>query len=48
MFSQVGQANQDIIMESERPLVSLYGGANDEGLDIVHYRWLCEKISNGT
>ena len=35
-------------MAGERALVSLYGGAKEEGLDIVQYRRLCERISKGT
>ena len=37
-----------IIVIGERALVSLYGGANDEGLDVLRYRRFCDKISKGT
>ena len=33
VFKQIGQyAKEDIIVEGERALVSLYGGAKEEGL----------------
>ena len=35
-------------MAGERALVSLYGGAKEEGLDVLRYRWFCDNISKGT
>ena len=35
MFNQIGQAKEDIIVAGERALVSLYGGATAEGLDVL-------------
>ena len=48
MLSQVGQEKQDIIMAGARALVSLYGGAKEEGLYTVQCRWLCERNCNGS
>ena len=48
MFNQIGQAKEDIIVAGERALVSLYGGATEEGLDVLRYRRFCDKISKGT
>ena len=46
--SDVGQAKQGIIVTGEKALVSLYDGAEWEGLNILQYRRLCEKVSKGT
>ena len=35
-------------MAGERALVSLYGGAKEEGLDVLRYRRFCDNISKGT
>ena len=35
-------------MAGERALVSLYGGTKEEGLDVLRYRRVCDKISKGT
>ena len=35
-------------MAGERALVSLYGGANEEGLDSLRYRRFCDNISKGS
>ena len=35
-------------MAGERALVSLYGGGNEEGLDVLRYRRFCDKISKGS
>ena len=48
VFNQIGQAKEDIIVAGERALVSLYGGAKEEGLDVLRYRQFCDKISKGT
>ena len=48
MFNKIGQAKEDIIVVGERTLVSLYGGATEEGLDVSRYRRFCDKISKGT
>ena len=48
VFNQIGQAKEDIIMAGERTLVSLYGGATEEGLDVLRYRRFCDTISKGT
>ena len=48
VFNQIGQAKEDIIVAGERALVSLYGGATEEGLDVLRYRRFCDKISKGT
>ena len=48
VFNQVGQAKDDIIVAGESALVSLYGGAKEEGLDVLRYRRFCDKISRGT
>ena len=48
VFNQIGQAKEDIIVAGERALVSLYGGAKEEGLDVLRYRRFCDKISKGT
>ena len=48
VFNQIGQAKEDIIVAGERALVSLYGGAKEEGLDILRYRRFCDKISKCT
>ncbi len=48
MFNQIGQAKEDIIVAGERALVSLYGGAKEEGLDVLRYRQFCDKIYKGT
>lgn len=41
-------AKQDIIEAKERALVSLYGGAREEGLDMLRYRQFSEKFSKST
>ena len=48
VFNQIGQAKEDIIVAGERALVSLYGGAKEEGLDVLRYRRFCDKISKGS
>ena len=48
VFNQIGQAKEDIIVAGERALVLLYGGAKEEGLDVLRYRRFCDKISKGT
>ena len=48
VFNQIGQAKEDIIVAGERALVSLYGGAKDEGLDVLRYRPFCDKIYKST
>ena len=48
VFNQIGQAKEDIIVGGERTLVSLYGGAKEEGLHVLRYRRFCDKISKGT
>ncbi len=48
LFNQIGQAKEDIIVAGERALVSLYGGAKEEGRDVLRYRRFCDKISKGT
>ena len=48
VFNLIGQAKEDIIVAGERALVSLYGGAKEEGLDALRYRQLCDKIYKGT
>ena len=48
VFNKIGQAKEDIIVARERALVSLYGGAKEEGLDVLRYRRFCDKISKGT
>ena len=48
VFNQIGQAKEDIIVAGERALVSLYGGAKEEGLDVLRYRRFCDNISKGT
>ena len=48
MFNKIGQAEEDIIVAGERALVSLYGGAKEEGLDVLRYRRFCDNISKGT
>ena len=48
VFNQIGQAKEDIIVAGERALVSLYGGAKEEGLDVLQYRRFCDNISKGT
>ena len=48
MFKQVGQAKYDIIVAEERALASLYGCAEEEGLDVLRYRRFCGTISKGT
>ena len=35
-------------MAGERALASLYGGAKEEGLDVLRYRRFCDNISKGT
>ena len=40
VFNLVEQRKHDIIVAGEIVLVSLYGGAKDEGLDILRYRRL--------
>ena len=35
MFNQLGQTKQDIVVAGEISLVSLYGGAKEEGLAIL-------------
>ena len=47
-FNQIGQAKEDIIVAGERALVPLYGGAKEEGLDVLRYRRFCDKIYKGT
>lgn len=49
VFSQEGHvAKQDIIAAGEKALVSLYGGAKEQGLDTLRYRRFCEKVSKST
>ena len=48
VFTQIGQANEDITVAGVRGLVSLYGGAKEEGLDVLRYRRFCDKIPKGT
>ena len=48
VFNQIGQAKEDIIVAGEIALASLYGGAKEEGLDVLRYRRFCDKISEGT
>ena len=48
VFNQTGQAKEDIIVAGERALVSVYGGAKEEGLDVLRYRQFCDKIYKGT
>ena len=48
VFNQIGQAKEDIIVAWERALVSLYGGATEERLDVSRYRRFCDKMSKGT
>ena len=48
MFNKIGQAKEDIVVLGERTLVSLYGGATEEGLDVSRYMRFCDKISKGT
>ena len=48
VFNQIGQAKEDIIVAGERTLVSLYGGAKEEGLDVLRYWGFCDKIYEGT
>ena len=48
VFSQPDQAKEAIIAAGEKALVSMYGGAEDEGLDSLRYRRFCEKVSKGT
>ena len=38
VIDQIGQAKEDIIVAVERALVLLYGGAKEEGLDVLRYR----------
>ena len=35
-------------MAGERALASFYGGAKEEGLDVLRYRRFCDNISKGT
>jgi len=48
VFSQPDQAKEAIIAAGEKALVSMYGGAEDEGLDSLRYRRFCDKVSKGT
>ena len=48
VFNQIGPAKEGIIVAGERALVSLYGGAKEAGLDVLHYRRFCDNISKGT
>ena len=48
MFDQIGQAKEEIIVAGRRVLVSLYGGAKEEGLDVLRYRRFGDKIAKGT
>ena len=48
VFNQIGQAKEDIIVAGKRGLVSVYGGAKDEGLDVLRHRRFCDKIYKGT
>ena len=48
VVNQIGKAKEDIIVAGEIALVSLYGGAKEEGLDVLRYRRFCDKISKGT
>ena len=48
VFNQIGRAKEDIIVAGERVLASLYGGAKEEGLDVLRYRRFCDNISKGT
>ena len=45
VIDQIGQAKEDIIVAGERALISLYGGAKEEGLDVLRYWRFCDKIS---
>jgi len=45
VFSQPHQIKEAIIAAGEKALVSMYGGAEDEGLDSLRYRWFCDKVS---
>ena len=38
VLNQIGQEKEDIIVAGERALVSLYGGAKEERLDVLRYR----------
>ena len=48
VIDQIGQAKEDIIVAVERALVLLYGGAKEEGLDVLQYRRFFDNISKGT
>ena len=44
MYNQVGHAKQDIILAGDIALVTLYGGAIGERLDVLRYRRSCEDL----
>ena len=48
VFSQPDQAKEAIIAAGEKALVSMCGGAKDEGLDSLRYQRFCDKVSKGT
>ena len=48
VFSQPDQAKEAIIAAGEKALVSMYGGAEVEGLNSLRYQRFCDKVSKGT
>ena len=48
VFNEIRQAKEDTIVTRERALISLYGGAKEEGLDVLRYRRFSDNISKGT
>ena len=38
MYNQLGEAKENTVVVGERALVSLYGGAKEDELDILRYK----------
>ncbi len=47
-FNQTDQTPECIVTAGEKAIVSLYGGSKTDGLDSLHYKCFCDKVSNST
>ncbi len=47
-FNQTDQTPESIVTASEKAIVSLYGGSKTDGLDSLHYKCFCDKVSKST
>ena len=47
-FNQTDQTPETIVTAGEKAIVSLYGGSKTDGLDSLHYKRFCDKVSKST